>query len=339
MEPIEVHDTRTPKERFWVQHQPFLLSRGYKLRPRYEPTWVSSSTESQIAEDDLVLLTPQAIDAVRMRDNYKVVIKRVSASTPEITIGTYMSSSPMASDPRNRSVPFLEVLYPPEDNSIAMVVMPMLYGFDLLPFRRVGEFSEAIHQFLQGLQFMHEHNIAHKDACRLNLMMDVSKVIPRGFHYGYFFTHDGTSIDFKWRDRWTVRPVSYYFIDFGLSHQYPTGLENILDDGLFGQDRTVPEMSLTVPYDPFKADVYQLGNAFLQVIAKYEGLEAFLNLGKAMTRANPGERLNASEALTMFRGIVATYRLSDLKRRIWPIKLPSQDRFYVKYCGKMSLVQ
>jgi len=29
-------------EYFWVDHQPFLLSCGYRLRPRYDPTWVPS---------------------------------------------------------------------------------------------------------------------------------------------------------------------------------------------------------------------------------------------------------------------------------------------------------
>jgi hypothetical protein len=29
-------------EHFWVDQQPFLLSRGYTLRPRYDPAWVPS---------------------------------------------------------------------------------------------------------------------------------------------------------------------------------------------------------------------------------------------------------------------------------------------------------
>jgi hypothetical protein len=32
----------TRQERFWVDQQPFLLARGYRLRPRYDPTWVPS---------------------------------------------------------------------------------------------------------------------------------------------------------------------------------------------------------------------------------------------------------------------------------------------------------
>jgi hypothetical protein len=31
-----------PGERFWVDHQPWLKSRGYTLRDRYQPDWVAS---------------------------------------------------------------------------------------------------------------------------------------------------------------------------------------------------------------------------------------------------------------------------------------------------------
>ncbi|KAF7306394.1 Protein kinase domain-containing protein [Mycena indigotica] len=36
--------TRTPDEQFWVNHQPFLRSKGYKLRLRYQPNWTPSWT-------------------------------------------------------------------------------------------------------------------------------------------------------------------------------------------------------------------------------------------------------------------------------------------------------
>jgi hypothetical protein len=97
-------------------------------------------------------------------------------------------------------------------------------------------------------------------------MMDTSKVIPKGFHFAFWRSHDGVVTKrFEWRERWSVRPIQYYFIDFGLSCHYPAGLTNIRDLGIFGQDKTVPERSLTVPYDPFKLDIYQLGNVIIQV--------------------------------------------------------------------------
>jgi hypothetical protein len=96
-------------------------------------------------------------------------------------------------------------------------------------------------------------------------MMDPSKVIPDGFHFSNVLTQDGFK-KIKWRERWSVEPVKYYLIDFGLSRRYPAGSTGIIDRGRFGQDRSVPEMSSTAPYDPFKADVYRLGNVFKQLI-------------------------------------------------------------------------
>lgn len=90
-----------------------------------------------------------AIDAVRICDNLKVVIKRVETSREELTIALYLSSDVLLSDSKNRTVPIVDVILAPDEDSYAFIVMPMLLRFDLLPFRRFGEFSEALHQFLQ----------------------------------------------------------------------------------------------------------------------------------------------------------------------------------------------
>jgi hypothetical protein len=100
----------------------------------------------------------------------------------------------------------------------------------------------------------------------MNLAMDISRVVPKGVHFARWFTHDGVHSEFKWHDRWSVRPNKYYFIDFGLSSKYPMDETDIMDDGILGQDLTVPELSLNIPYNPFKVDIYQLGNALLKVI-------------------------------------------------------------------------
>lgn len=38
----EYQEDLATREHFWVDHQPFLLSRGYQLRPRYDPGWIPS---------------------------------------------------------------------------------------------------------------------------------------------------------------------------------------------------------------------------------------------------------------------------------------------------------
>jgi hypothetical protein len=88
------------------------------------------------------------VDATRIHDNYKVAIKLVKTSSDEIPIAQYLAE-PRLSDPRNRSVPILDIILLPETDLEALIVMPMLIRFHLIPFRRVGEFVEAIHQYLQ----------------------------------------------------------------------------------------------------------------------------------------------------------------------------------------------
>lgn len=99
-----------------------------------------------------------------------------------------------------------------------------------------------------------------RDFCWFNLMMDATRMVPRGWHFCNAYDHAGRSFGkFEWIDRWAVRPIKYYLIDFGLSQELnPTDDPGFL--GVWGQDKTVPEMSETVPANTFKVDVYHLGN-------------------------------------------------------------------------------
>lgn len=90
-----------------------------------------------------------AIDALRLCDGRKVVIKLVRTWTEELPIIQYLTSPTMMSDSRNRSVTLLDVILLPDDDDYALIIMPMLLRFDILPFRRVGEFAEAVLQFLK----------------------------------------------------------------------------------------------------------------------------------------------------------------------------------------------
>jgi hypothetical protein len=97
-------------------------------------------------------------------------------------------------------------------------------------------------------------------------MMDESRVIPKGSHFGRPDGHDGGFVNLTWRHRCSVAPVDYYYIDFGLSGWYPRGKKTAARRGVVGQVKTVPELSDTVPYNPFEVDIYQLGHTILQVI-------------------------------------------------------------------------
>ena len=62
----------------------------------------------------------------------------------------------------------------------------------------------------------------------------------------------------------TVAGAKYYFVDFGLSCYFPDANSPRLVTGSDGRDQDPPELSDTVPYDPFKLDVFIIGNMLQQ---------------------------------------------------------------------------
>lgn len=94
-------------------------------------------------------------------------------------------------------------------------------------------------------------------------MMDGTQLFPRGFHPQRPSFAVDASGSATVRRRYQVPFPRYYIIDFGLSTWFKEGHEGPrLVTGIDGQDKTVPELSDTVPYDPFKVDICTLGNLF-----------------------------------------------------------------------------
>lgn len=85
-------------------------------------------------------------------------------------------------------------------------------------------------------------------------------------------------------DAWTptraslrcVTPVRYYYVDFGMSSYFPDDSVDKLVVGQDGLDQEVPELSPTIPYDPFKVDVFILGNVFKSILYKVCNLPKIL---------------------------------------------------------------
>ena len=93
--------------------------------------------------------------------------------------------------------------------------------------------------------------------------MDGTSMYPLGFH---------PVLDNALHDVSTPAPViprsmvgvKYYFIDYGISSYFPPGSQEGLVLGTDGRDQDVPELSDDVPYDPFKVDIFSIGNVFRQ---------------------------------------------------------------------------
>ena len=88
------------------------------------------------------------LDATRIRDGAKVVLKRVLAMGEEIRIALYLSSVQMLSDPRNRTISVLDVIPVHNDPEVVLLIMPYLREFHSPPFHCRAEFVEAFRHFL-----------------------------------------------------------------------------------------------------------------------------------------------------------------------------------------------
>ncbi|KAI0245155.1 hypothetical protein BJV78DRAFT_1140876, partial [Lactifluus subvellereus] len=229
-------------EQWWRDHYHEIESKGYELRLRYHPDWQPSWKKSG---KDLFLmehatLLPSAMDATRQQDGKHVMLKKVpiGEGQQELKIARLVSSPGLSREPHNHCVPLLETLELPNVPDQKLMVMPYLRPFNKPRFQTFGEFVAFFTQICNGIRFMHEQNIAHRDCTATNIMFDPSSMYPEGFHP----TRINRSRDFKRRAKGytrTQRPTRYYLIDFGLSRQYSS--RDVLDEPLRGGDKSAPE--------------------------------------------------------------------------------------------------
>ena len=92
-------------------------------------------------------------------------------------------------------------------------------------------------------------------------MMDAKALYPKGFHPVMQHMLPDMSDTAPVLPR-TTTSIRYYYVDFGISSYIPPDTPDKLVLGIFGRDQEVPELSDTEPYDPFKVDVFILGNLF-----------------------------------------------------------------------------
>lgn len=292
-------------EIMWRDRQPFLERQGYMLRPRlrpgWTPSWLATGKSRLFSEDSARLpLRPFLVDATRISDGKLVYIKEVKTGDQESRIASILAA---VEDPANHSVPILDTFTDPADDSVSYIVMPFLRSSDNPPFETVGEVADFVDQVLEGLVFMHSHGVAHRDCSLKNILMDADRMFPRGFH---------PVKDLLLHDILTPAPiiprrdvgVKYYFVDYGISSYFPTESGPRMVLGRDGRDQDVPELSDEVPYDPFKVDIFTIGNVLgLEFCNNYTNLDFLKPLVVYMSRPDPSRRPSAEEALQRWRTI------------------------------------
>ncbi|KAI0028848.1 kinase-like domain-containing protein [Vararia minispora EC-137] len=315
-------DELDPREVRWRDRQPYLESKGYMLRPRYRPgwtpSWYTTGKQPRRSEDGLKLpLRSLLVDATRISDGKLVYIKQVKTDDLESSIALVLSSPAMRSDSRNHSVPILDHFSDLEDTAISYIVMPFLRNINYPPMIKVVEVVDFVDQILEGLVFMHEQGVAHRDCATTNILMDSSTMYPLGFHpIRQSCLPDGFTLA-------TPLPrhdvgVTYYFIDYGISSYFPPGQPRGLVVGDFGRDQDVPELSETVPYDPFAVDIFIIGNQLrLAFHEKYTNVGFLKPIIDCATALDPARRPSAQELLRFWSK--RRKQISSLAKE-WPLK-------------------
>ena len=103
---------------------------------------------------------------------------------------------------------------------------------------------------------------SYRDLCLGNILLDAPQMFPDGFHPALQSLAPDILTSVKPRRRRFVKGLKYRFIDFGSSLAYPSSERRERVWGMACQDRTVPEHQKVALYDPFKVDLYTLGNVF-----------------------------------------------------------------------------
>ncbi|KAJ7108588.1 hypothetical protein C8R44DRAFT_884648 [Mycena epipterygia] len=322
----------------WARYQPLLEQRGYMLRRRYRPGWVPDVlTTGKTAWDceDAIPAWGEVLDATRISDGAPVVLKIVPTFSPDTRISWFLTNEPGA---EKHALPCLELI--PMYAEFAFMVMPRMRDCSDPPyFETVREFMEFLEQVLELsslLIYLHSKNIAHRDICTNNIVVDPSQTIPGGAHFSApHRTSDGVTllaaIDPSsgrpyMQSRTQAGPMKYYFIDFGLSVRFPPGVENReLVTGEYGRLRSrVPEISATVPYDAFKVDVRLVGEMLRhEFLSVYTGLDYIVPLVRKLRRRDPARRPDAAGALVLFRALVSGLSEKEMAGTL-------SELFYVK---------
>ncbi|KAA1473369.1 hypothetical protein DENSPDRAFT_802484 [Dentipellis sp. KUC8613] len=326
-------------ETWWRKNYAWILQSGYKLRPRYAPDWTppwrGTEQDPDKFEEGQDNNYYAIMDAVRVSDGAVVTLKQVDMSTQrtsiaEVKINEYLSSGPRASDSRNHSAQVSQVLQVPDEPHMKILVMPFLRPFHDPRFQTFGEAVAFFTQLFEGLQFLHEHNIAHRDCTRNNIMMDATRLYPDLWHPSNIHKRR----DWKGKAKHYTRtecPVKYYFIDYGLSEQYNRETASTwppLELPVHGGDKSAPEnqeKNYNTPCNPFATDIYYIGNLVREnFIQKYHGFNFMKGLIADMVQDDPSKRPKIDEVVARFAKIRKSLypwqlRARPIRKKEWKV--------------------
>lgn len=267
------------------------------------------------------------MDAFRLADESLVAIKcrPTAAVENELSIHRLFSSNPLRDDPRNHCIPLVEVLNDPDcrmptgELGATFIVSPFVHQYDQWPFQTVDNVLGFIQQTLEGIEFMHEQGVSHRDCSTSNVRMDAKALFPGVWPHPVIpsMNYCEPFGPIPNPDR-TTAPVRYYFIDFDEAVQRPEEWTGpFLVEGARCIDPELPELHFHHPYDPFPVDVFLLGNMYKRsLLDVYNDLDVLLPLVDAMTAEDPLRRPTIAHARRVFEGIAQAITLPRRRSRL-----------------------
>jgi len=127
-----------------------------------------------------------------------LMLRRVKRHSPESSILQTLNGDETRNDPWN---PAPNLLYTAERGDDVVLCFERLFDSDDPPLQTVSNVIDYIRQALEGLCFLHEHNVVHRAyGDPTGVMMDIGRTTTAGF------------------DR-TRFPVRYYRVDFSQAQQ------------------------------------------------------------------------------------------------------------------------
>ncbi|KAJ7617999.1 hypothetical protein FB45DRAFT_933102 [Roridomyces roridus] len=250
------------------------------LHPHYSPDRIRNPGFADAPDSRFTYW--DAVDAIRIFDGARVVLKPShSARVPAQILRKY-SSEPLVLDLRNHCIPVIESISDPDDPQCGFIVMPFYENWDMVPFLTAGELVDFLFQVCEGLQLMHEnHNWFGDHVAMAHIMMDASPILTDG-KLGNLFR--------KFRTR-TRHPVRYYLAGFDL----------------VGEKQPSQSPTKRFKVDPLATDVLLLGKTIRNILGKagdeHRGFEFMHSLLADMTNEDSSKRPKMDEVVRRLAGI------------------------------------
>lgn len=172
-------------------------------------------------------------------------------------------------------------------------------------------------------------------------------MFPRGHHPQILRNLPDASKPAPFVPRLAARPpVKYDYVDFGISSKFDPKETPKLAVGIAGRDQEVPELSATAPYDPFKVDVFIVGNVLRKLFYEVSDLNLVLDLNLTTSRQvysnihfllplidlmmqkAPENRVNAQQAREEWHKIRKRIWFTQRARRLRPHEETGTQAFF-----------